>query len=171
MNAREHHEALPGVSEFYQRLFTGSMPELYAENMVDWEIYYRSYVNTYLQRGIRDLAQVADEMQLCQFITAVAANTSKSVVYEELASEAGISSPTAKKWLSVHVSSHIVALVQPYYNNVLKRVVKTPLLHFLATDTEAFPGTETFSGMKTLKVKLGTGGVICMSADLLPSFL
>lgn len=122
-----------GLNEIYQRIFRGSMPELYADGNMDWETYYRSYVNTYLQRDIRDLAQVADEMQFYNFMTIVAAHTSKPVVYGELASAAGISAPTAKKWLSILVSSHIVALVQPYHNNALKRVVKMPLLHFLDT--------------------------------------
>ena len=62
-----------------------------------------------------------------------AARTAKPVIYDELAREAGVSAPTAKKWLSLLVSSHIVALVQPYYNNALKRAIKTPLLYFLDT--------------------------------------
>lgn len=127
-----------GLNEIYQRIFKGSMPELYAEKTIDWDIYYRSYVDTYLQRDIRDLAQVADEMQFYNFMTVVAAHTSRPVVYQELASAAGISAPTAKKWLSILVSSHIVALVQPYHNNVLKRVVKMPLLHFLDTGLVAY---------------------------------
>ena len=105
---------------------------------MDWETYYRSYVDTYLQRDIRDLAQVADEMQFYNFMTIVAAQTSKPVVYEELASAAGVSAPTAKKWLSILVSSHIIALVQPYHNNALKRVVKMPLIHFLDTGLAAY---------------------------------
>lgn len=127
-----------GLNEIYQRIFKGSMPELYANVNMDWELYYRSYVNTYLQRDIRDLAQVADEMQFYNFMIIVAAHTSKPVVYEELASAAGISSPTAKKWLSILVSSHIIALLQPYHNNALKRVVKMPLLHFLDTGLAAY---------------------------------
>lgn len=127
-----------GLNEIYQRIFKGSMPELYAEKTIDWDIYYRSYVDTYLQRDIRDLAQVTDEMQFYNFMTVVAAHTSRPVVYQELASAAGISAPTAKKWLSILVSSHIVALVQPYHNNVLKRVVKMPLLHFLDTGLVAY---------------------------------
>ena len=66
-------------------------------------------------------------------MTVVAAHTSKPVIYEELASESGISAPTAKKWLSILVISHIIALIQPYYNYVLKRVVRMPLMHFLDT--------------------------------------
>lgn len=126
------------LNEIYRRIFKGSMPELYADENVDWETYYRSYVDTYLQRDIRDLAQVADEMQFYNFMTVVAAHTSKPVVYEQLASATGISAPTAKKWLSVLLSSHIIALVQPYHNNALKRVVKMPLIHFLDTGLAAF---------------------------------
>ena len=126
------------LNEIYRRIFKGSMPELYADETMDPEIYYRSYVDTYLQRDIRDLAQVADEMQFYNFMTIVAAQTSKPVVYEELASAAGVSAPTAKKWLSILVSSHIIALVQPYHNNALKRVVKMPLIHFLDTGLAAY---------------------------------
>lgn len=127
-----------GVNEIFGRIFKGAMPRLYAEENVDWETYYRSYVDTYLQRDIRDLTQVADEMSFYNFMTVVAARTGKPVVYEELASESGISAPTAKKWLSILVSSHIIALVAPYHNNVLKRVTKMPLLHFLDTGLCAY---------------------------------
>ena len=127
-----------GLNEIYGRIFKGSMPELYADKNMGPETYYRSYVNTYLQRDIRDLTQVADEMQFYNFMTIVAAHTSRPVVYEELAAAAGISAPTAKKWLSILVSSHMIALVQPYHNNALKRVVKMPLLHFLDTGLAAY---------------------------------
>lgn len=127
-----------GLNDIYRRIFRGSMPELCADENIDWETYYRSYVDTYLQRDIRDLAQVADEMQFFNFMTVVAAQTSKPVVYNELAAAAGISAPTAKKWLSLLVSSHIIALVQPYHNNALKRVVKMPLIHFLDTGLAAY---------------------------------
>ncbi len=126
------------LNEIYRRIFKGSMPELYADENIDWETYYRSYVETYLQRDIRDLAQVADEMQFYNFMTIVAAHTSRPVVYEELAKSAGISAPTAKKWLSILVSSNTIALVQPYHNNALKRVVKMPLIHFLDTGLAAY---------------------------------
>jgi hypothetical protein len=127
-----------GINEVFARIFKGSMPRLYAESNVDWETYYRSYVNTYLQRDIRDLTQVGDEMAFYHFMTVVAARTGKPVIYEEIASETGISSPTAKKWLSILLTSHIIALVQPYHNNVLKRATKMPLLHFLDTGLCAY---------------------------------
>ncbi len=126
------------LPQIYERIFKGSMPELYARPKMDWETYYSSYVDTYLKRDVRDLSQVADEMQFFNFMTAVAANTARPVVYEELARAVGISSPTVKKWLSILVSSHIIALVQPYANNLLKRVVKMPLLHMLDTGLASY---------------------------------
>lgn len=127
-----------GLHELYERVFKGSMPALYANPEIDLYTYYQSYMNTYLQRDIKDLTQVADEMSFYNFMTIVAARTSKPIVYDEIAKEAGISAPTAKKWLSILVSSHIIALVQPYHNNVLKRVIKQPQMHFLDTGLCAY---------------------------------
>jgi len=121
------------LNSLYSRIFKGSMPKLYADDNVDLEMYYRSYIDSYLKRDIKDLTQVADEMAFYNFMTVVAARTAKPVVYDEIARECGISSPTAKKWLSILKTSHIIALVQPYSNNLLKRVTKMQLLHFLDT--------------------------------------
>lgn len=127
-----------GVNDIYLRIFQGGMPGLYAQADINLDTFFSSYINTYLQRDIKDLTQVADEMAFLNFMTIIAARTARPVIYDEIANEAGISSPTAKKWLSILVSSHIVALVQPYHNNVLKRVVKSPLLHFLDTGMCAY---------------------------------
>jgi predicted AAA+ superfamily ATPase len=127
------------LKEIYERIFRGAFPALYDEETpLDLSNFYRSYVNTYLQRDIRDLSQVADETAFHNFMIIVAARTAKPVIYEELAKEAGISQPTAKKWLSILISSGLVALVQPYYNNVLKRAIKMPLMHFLDTGLCAY---------------------------------
>jgi len=127
-----------GLTDLYERIFKGSMPQLYASDDVPWEMFYRSYVETYLKRDIKDLTQVADEMDFYKFMVAVAARTAKPVVYEEIACECGVSAPTVKKWISILVSSGVVALVQPYHNNVLKRITKMPLLHFLDTGLCAY---------------------------------
>ena len=121
------------VSEVFERIFTGSMPRLYEEPNVNRELYFESYLDTYLSRDIRDLEQVADETSYMNFIKIVAARTASNVNYEALAQEAGISAPTAKKWLSILVSCGIVALIEPYANNALKRVIKAPRMYFLDT--------------------------------------
>ena len=127
-----------GLMDIYERIFRGGMPALYADQNINLETFYSSYISTYLQRDIRDLTQVADEMAFYNFMVCVAARTAKPVIYDEFAKDVGISAPTAKKWLSILVSSRIVALVQPYHNNALKRTIKTPLLHFLDTGLCAY---------------------------------
>lgn len=121
------------LSEVYGRIFRGFMPRLYENEEVDREQYYESYLETYISRDIKDLSQVADEVSFLNFMTIVAARTATNVNYETLAGEAGISAPTAKHWLSILVSSGIVALIQPYANNALKRVIKAPRMYFLDT--------------------------------------
>lgn len=89
--------------------------------MLQRNLIYTGITRAKKKRESRDLAQIADEMQFFGFMTIVAAHTLKPVVYEKLATAAGISASTAKKWLSILMPSHIVALVQPYHNNALKR--------------------------------------------------
>jgi predicted AAA+ superfamily ATPase len=121
------------LTEVFERIYRGGLPALYARPETNLDTFYSSYIATYLQRDIRDLSQVGDEMAFYNFMICAAARTAKPVIYEEFAKECGISAPTAKKWLSVLVTSHIIALVQPYYNNALSRVTKMPLMHFLDT--------------------------------------
>ena len=121
------------LPEIFGRIFKGSMPRLYENPDVDREQYYESYLSTYIERDIRDLSQVADELSFFRFVSITAARTASNVNYTTLAEETGISVPTAKQWLSVLVSSGLVTLIEPYYNNALKRVIKAPRMYF--TDT------------------------------------
>ena len=127
-----------GVNEIFDRIFRGSFPALYSEDIPDLSDFYRSYVNTYLQRDIKNLSQVANETAFYNFMITVAARTAKPLIYEELAKNVGISAPTAKSWLSILLSSGLVALVQPYHNSILKRTTKMPLMHFLDTGLCAY---------------------------------
>lgn len=120
------------LMEVFTRILKGSMPALYSSD-IPLEVFFSSYIQTYLQRDIKDLTQVGDELTFFRFLTAVAARTSQVLNYAELARDCGISQPTAKQWLSVLVSSGMVALVEPYFNNVLKRSIKSPKLYFLDT--------------------------------------
>ena len=130
---KESRDAKPqSLTEVYKMIFRGGMPALYTEE-ANTDVFFASYMQTYLQRDIRDLTQVGDELAFFRFITVVAARTAQMLNYAEIAKEVGISAPTAKQWLSILVSSGIVYLMEPYYNNALKRVVKTPKLYFLDT--------------------------------------
>lgn len=133
----EKNKTFENVKEVYNRIYKGSMPALF-ETDQNIENYYASYVNTYLQRDIRDLTQVADELAFMRFMQSCAARTGQMVNYTELARDVGISSPTAKQWLSILITSGIVALVEPYFSNVLKRIVKAPKMYFLDTGLCAY---------------------------------
>ena len=126
------------VVEVFDRIFKGSMPRLYESPETNREEYYESYIETYISRDIRDLTQVADELNFLRFITIVAARTATNVNYETLASETGITSPTAKQWLSILVSNGLVLLIDPYFNNTLKRIIKAPRMFFLDTGLCAY---------------------------------
>jgi len=121
------------ISELFNRIFKGSMPRLYETDNIDRSEYFESYLETYISRDIKDLSQVADELSFLNFIGIVAARTATNVNYDTLANEAGISAPTAKQWLSILVSSGLVALIPPFSNNVLKRIIKAPRMYFLDT--------------------------------------
>ncbi len=121
------------VTEVFERIYKGSMPRLYEIEGVNLETFFESYLETYLSRDIRDLGQVANETAFLNFIKVVAARTATNVNYEALAQEVGVSAPTAKNWLSILISSGIVALIPAYANNALKRVIKSPRMYFLDT--------------------------------------
>jgi len=125
------------LPEVFERIHRGGMPRLYEQPQTDLDGYFASYIQTYISRDIRALTQVADELAFYRFLRVAAARIGQMVNYEAIAREVGISAPTAKQWLSVLVSSGIVALIEPYFNNALKRVVKSPRMYFLDTGLAA----------------------------------
>ena len=126
------------VSEAYERIIAGSLPGIRTlpEDMRAGA--YESYLDTYVMRDIRDLAQVGDELKFRRFVTACAALTARPVVYAELARAADIDEKTAKTWLSLLVSTYLVKIVEPYSNNLLKRLNKQPIMHFTDTGLAAY---------------------------------
>lgn len=126
------------AGEIFQRIHKGSMPRLYENPEIDEEQYFESYIETYITRDMKELTKVTDELQFLNFVRAAAARTASNVNYTELADEAGISSPTAKQWLSLLVTSGLVLLIQPFSNNALHRIVKTPRMYFMDTGLCAY---------------------------------
>jgi len=124
--------------EVWERILMGAMPELCANPEIDHQLFYGAYVKTYLERDVRDLAQVGDEIKFLRFLTVAAANTGQLLNLSSLARDVSISVPTAERWLSVLTASGIAYLLQPYHNNIVKRTVKTPKLYFLDTGLAAY---------------------------------
>lgn len=124
--------------DIWYNIHRGCMPELYANENFDWQIFYGAYVKTYIERDVRELTQVGDEVKFLRFMTVAASCTGQLLNLASLAGDVGISPTTAERWLSILVTSNLVYLLQPYYNNITKRAVKTPKLYFLDTGLAAY---------------------------------
>jgi predicted AAA+ superfamily ATPase len=136
--ARKQNSKELSYDEVWYNIHRGSMPELSANEDFDWQMYYGAYVKTYIERDVRQLTQVGDEVKFLHFMTVAAASIGQLLNLASLARDVGISQPTAERWLSILVTSNIVYLLQPYANNLTKRTVKTPKLYFLDTGLAAY---------------------------------
>ena len=116
-----------GMASLYEYSMLAYKPGLVAIT------FYSSYTQTYLSRDIRDLTKVGDEMAFLQFLRCAAARTGQMLNLADMARDVGISPNTAKAWLSILQTSGIVYLLEPYYTNLTKRMIKAPKLYFLDT--------------------------------------
>jgi len=121
------------VEELWKIIHRGPMPSLYKNESYDWQLYYASYVKTYLERDVRLIINVQDLSRFSTFMVALAARTAQLLNYSTIATEVGVDVKTIKKWISVLETSGLVTLVQPFSNNRLNRAIKTPMLYFMDT--------------------------------------
>ncbi len=115
----------------------GGYPEMQNPDM-DWAIFFSSYVKTYIERDVRELAAVQDLDAFRRFMVACAARTGQMLNYSNIADEVGKDVNTIKRWVSVLEASGIVYLLEPFSNSALKRVIKTPKLYFRDTGLAAY---------------------------------
>lgn len=113
-------------------LFNGFYPAIYSERNIA-KFLYPAYMKTYLDKDVRDLLKIKDMMQFHTFVKLCAGRIGSLFNASELANEVGVSANTITAWISILQASYIVVLLPPYYENVRKRLVKTPKLYF--TDT------------------------------------
>ena len=119
--------------QLYERIWSGCMPGIASGEYNDRNMFYSSYLSTYIERDVRELSGAIDALKFTRFITAVAARASQLVNYKTIADDADIDQRTAKSWLQILETLGIVFLLHPYSNNVLKRTIKTPKLYFYDT--------------------------------------
>lgn len=136
----ERKKLLANISydQVWERIHRGSMPELCENPDFDWQMFYGAYVRTYIERDVRDLTEVGDTVKFTRFMTAAAAGTGQLLNLASLARDVGVSQPTADRWMSILLASNLVYLLQPYFNNITKRAIKTPKLYFLDTGLAAW---------------------------------
>jgi len=125
-------------SETYQIIWKGSYPEITLKENEMWALFYSSFVKTYIERDIRQLLNVGNELSFYNFLKVVAARTGQELNLTDIANALDISLNTVKVWLSILQTSGIIYLLQPYYENITKRVIKRPKLYFVDTGLCAY---------------------------------
>ena len=112
-----------------QILYNGLYPSICAKKNIA-KFFYPSYVRTYLEKDVRDLLQIKDQIRFTKFLKLCAAQIGSLFNASELGAEVGVSSKTISHWLSVLQASYLITLLPPYYENIPKRLVKSPKLYF-----------------------------------------
>ncbi|WP_418146586.1 ATP-binding protein [Actinobacillus pleuropneumoniae] len=135
LSARE--KAVQPIENIWTIIHQGYMPRLY-EQETNWEIYYASYVSTYIERDVRSLTNVSSITDFTCFMVAIAARSGELLNYSNVAQEVGVSVDTIKRWTTILETSGIIYLLKPYSNNHLKRAIKTPKVYMLDTGLMAW---------------------------------
>jgi predicted AAA+ superfamily ATPase len=138
LQARQRQVAKNDVIKVFEHIWRGGMPQVLYADAEQRQEYFEAYINTYLMRDVAEFGGVTDTLRFNRFLTACAALVAEQVNYKTLADSADISQPTAKEWLRLLEGLGIVYVLQPYANNALKRLTKTPKLYFCDTGLAAY---------------------------------
>jgi hypothetical protein len=118
---------------YIHHLFSGCYPEVVTKPKVDAYTWYANYINTYIERDVRQLKNIGNLSLFLKFIKLCAGRTGQILNLRSLGNDCGIDQKTASAWLSILESSYVVMLLNPYFNNFNKRIIKSPKLYFYDT--------------------------------------
>ena len=138
LKGRATTHAPADMQEIYQRIWKGSMPGLISSRFSDRDVFYSSYLQTYIDRDVSELINLTDKLIFRDFIRAAACRIGQLLNIHAIAQDVGVSDDTAKRWFQVLEKSDIIFYLRPYSNNLLKRTVKTPKLYFFDTGLVAY---------------------------------
>lgn len=142
----------------FDRIFKGSMPAIVSGANTNSQIFYSSYLSTYIERDVKELAESIDSLKFLRFMTAVAARCGQMLNVAEVARDADINQQQAKAWLNVLETLGIIFYLHPYSNNLLKRLVKTPKLYFYDTGLVCY--LTKWSSTETLESGAMNGAIL-----------
>jgi hypothetical protein len=121
----------PASPDAVSRVITrGSFPELWRDPEIPAPVFYNSYLATYLERDVRQILNVTNLRDFERFMRACAARTAQLLDKNALANDVGVSSKAISSWLNVLVASNQIVLLEPWFSNIGKRLVKSPKLYF-----------------------------------------
>ena len=158
------------VNETYRRIYTGSMPAIVTGKYTDKNIFYSSYIDTYLERDVQKLLPTIDTLEFLKFITSLAARCGQIVNNAQIARECDINEVTLKKWSNVLQKLGIIFYLHPYSNNTLKRTIKAPKVYFFDTGLVSY--LTKWSSSETLESGAMNGAILenyCIS-EIIKSF-
>ena len=121
------------ITKLFDRILKGSFPTIYMEEFSDVQKYYKSYINTYLERDIKDMVGAKNEIKFLKFMTSIAARTGQELNVNEICNDIEIPNSTASEWLSILKNTGLIYLLEPFTANPIKRVVKSPKIYFMDT--------------------------------------
>ncbi len=124
--------------ELYRRIWTGSLPELVVTKKMNRDWFYSSYVQSYIERDVRDFYSVEKPTRFFEFLSVAAARTGQLLNHASLARDVGVDVKTAQTWMGILERSGLVHLLRPYSPNITKRIIKTPKMYFLDTGLGAY---------------------------------
>ena len=138
LNSRKEHLAACGSAEMFERIWNGGMPGHRSGRFKDRDVFYSSYIQTYINRDVTDMIPGVDKLLFSDFIRAAACRVGQMLNTHDIAGDVGVSDDTAKRWLQVLEKSEVIFYLRPYSNNLLKRTVKTPKMYFFDTGLVAY---------------------------------
>lgn len=133
LSERAVGRAVADTITIFERIYKGSMPAIVSGANSNSQIFYSSYLSTYIERDVRELSDAIDSLKFLRFITAVAARCGQMLNVADIARDADINQTQAKNWMGILETLGIIFYLHPYSNNLLKRLVKTPKLYFYDT--------------------------------------
>lgn len=158
LTARKGNRKEADVKEIFERIYKGSMPAIISGANSNSQIFYSSYLSTYIERDIKGLSDTVDSLKFLRFITAAAARCGQILNIADIARDADINQIQAKNWLGILETLGIIFYLHPYSNNLLKRLVKTPKLYFYDTGLIAY--LTKWSSAETLESGAMNGAVL-----------
>ena len=138
LQARAKGRKAIDTTQQYERIWFGSLPGYISGQYPQRDIFYSSYLQTYIQRDIRDMFEEVDYLQYADFVRAAACRAGQMLNVHDIALDVGISDDTAKRWLGMMEKSDVIFYLRPFSNNLLKRTVKTPKMYFFDTGLVAY---------------------------------
>ena len=138
LKEREKRYESADINKIYERIWKGSMPGLVSGKYSNRDVFYSSYLQTYIDRDVKDQVQLSDSLLFSDFVRAAACRAGQMLNIHDIAQDVGVSDDTAKRWIKVLEKSDVIFFLRPYSNNLLKRTVKTPKLYFFDTGLVAY---------------------------------